>query len=143
MTSKQQDDMARALARAYSAGLDIVGQGRMRNGNRFFVIPSATEPARMHVVTSDGSRLHCDCTGGQFDHICQHRALAHEYLSHEAAKRAAQAEEVKLALAESEAEQALHEAARVLETAIDAPARRGQRNGPKVRDDVKAFSIYR
>jgi hypothetical protein len=148
MTTKQQDDMARALTRAYASGLDITGQGRMRNGNRFFTIPSATDPSRSHLVVVQADRLHCDCPAGQNGTICQHRALAHEYLVMEAAKRAelaSQAEDVRLALAESAAEDALHAAAKVLEATINAPIAkgRGQRNGPRLKTDTKAFSIFK
>src|SRR5258707_8433766 len=142
MTVKQQDEMTRALDRAYAAGLDITGQGRMRNTNRFFTIPSASEPGRTHIVVSDGTRLHCDCTAGQHEQICQHRALAHEYLVHEAAKRGAQAEAGALALKESEAEETLHTASRTLEAAIDTHAR-GKGVGPKLNTDTRAFSVFR
>ncbi len=85
---------------------------------------------------SDGERLHCDCTAGQNDKICMHRALAWEYLTHEAAKRAEQAEEVQLALRESEAEEALHASARTLSAHLDSL-------GPKPHTSVKAFSVFR
>lgn len=136
MTSQQHAEMQRALDRAYAAGLDITGQGRLRNGNRFFVVPSATDPSRSHIVTSDGTRLHCDCTAGAFDKICQHRALAHEYLVHESAKRAADDEQVQLALRESAAEEALHTAARDLETKLNAL-------GPKPHTSTRAFSCFK
>jgi len=136
MTSKRQSELQRALDRAYAAGLDITGQGRMRNGNRFFLVPSATEPGRTHIVTSDTQHLHCDCEAGVHERICTHRALAHEYLVHEAAKRAAQAEEVQLALAESAAEDSLHTAAKTLSAHLDSL-------GPKPHSSTRAFSCFK
>jgi len=120
MTTKQQDQLSRALDRAYAAGLDIIGQGRMRNGNRFFLVPSVSEPGTTHVVVSDDQHLHCDCHAGAHDLICQHRALAHEYLTHEAAKRAAQAAEVQ----------------RALDTTLAAL-------GPKPHTSTRAFSCFK
>jgi hypothetical protein len=147
MTTKQQDEMTRALARAYSAGIDISGQGRQRGGSRFFTIPSASEPGRTHIVVSDGTRLHCDCSAGVHDRICMHRALTHEYLTHEAATKATQAEQVEAALRECALEDEMHSAARTLEATIDAQTaatpKRGQRLGPRLKTDVKAFSIFR
>ncbi len=149
MASKQQaSDLARALARAQASGLTVIGQGHMQATNqRFFLVPSASEPgARTHIVTSDERHLHCDCAGSLYGQsICQHRAITHQFLCDERARKEASNEEVQRALAESEAEQALHEAARVLEATLNAqaPKARGQRLGPRLRNDQRAFSVFK
>jgi hypothetical protein len=63
----------RACERATLAQLDVVGQGHMRDGRRFFLVPSSadeTQPARVHVVTLQRSRHpHCDCDRPVCDHV--------------------------------------------------------------------------
>jgi hypothetical protein len=63
----------RACERATLAQLDVVGQGRMRDRRRFFLVPSSadkTQPARLHVVTLQRSRHpHCDCGRPVCDHV--------------------------------------------------------------------------
>ena len=136
MTSQQQAALDRALARASEAGLHITGQGHLLNGQRFFLIPSATDPARSHIIVSDETRLHCDCTAGQYDHICQHRAIVHLFLRDEHARKAADGAAVAQALAAEAAE------AKSLAQTPTTP-KRGQRMGPKLRTDTRAFSIFR
>src|SRR5258706_15376871 len=136
MTTKQQTELDRALARAQSASLQITGQGHLLNGQRFFIVPSSTEPARSHIIVSDEHHLHCDCPAGQYDHICQHRALVHLFLVAEAAKKAADDTQVRAALAAEAAE------AKSLVQTPTTP-KRGQRMGPKLRTDTRAFSIFR
>ena len=135
MTTKQQTELDRALARAQSASLQITGQGHLLNGQRFFIVPSSSDPARSHVIVSDEKHLHCDCTAGQYEHICQHRALVHLFLVAEAAKKAADDAQVRAALAA--------EAAEAKSLASAKRTTRPARLGPKLRTDTRAFSIFR
>ena len=135
MTTKQQTELDRALARASAADLHITGQGHLLNGQRFFIVPSSSDPARSHVIVSDEKHLHCDCTAGQYEHICQHRALVHLFLVAERDTRVANDAAVAQALAEEAAEaQSLASAKRTTRPA---------RLGPKLRTDTRAFSIFR
>jgi hypothetical protein len=138
MTTKQQSELDRALARASAADLHITGQGHLLNGQRFFLIPSATDSARSHIIVSDETRLHCDCEAGQRDHVCMHRAIVHLFLRDERTRKAANDAAVVQALAASDAEAAERHL-----TPAPKPTTRGQRNGPKLRTDTRAFSIFR
>ncbi len=63
----------RACERATLAQLDVVGQGRMRDGRRCFLVPSSAdeaEPGRLHVVEMHHTRHpHCDCSRPVCDHV--------------------------------------------------------------------------
>jgi hypothetical protein len=137
----QKMSYERALARAHSAGLEITGQGHMRTtGDRFLLIPSATEPGRSHVVVVEGARLHCNCQAGSFGRMCQHRALAHEYLVHES--------EQKRALGAQRAHMEQEERAEARRRSPDGcePSTHGGQNtrhAPKLVDDSKAVSMLR
>ena len=135
MTTKQQAELDRALARANAADLHITGQGHLLNGQRFFLIPSATDPARSHVIVSDESHLHCDCEAGQRDHVCMHRAIVHLFLRDERTRKHADDAAVHVALAE--------EAAEAKSLASAKRTTRPARLGPRLRTDTRAFSMFR
>ncbi len=85
VSEQQQEALERALRRARANGLSIVGEGHWRQGGaRFLVVGSASEEGRFHLVTILAGRLVCDCPSRA---LCQHRALAHEALVEEAARR--------------------------------------------------------
>ncbi len=76
-------DYERALTRAHAVGLKVMGRGEWTNGATFYVVTSASEAGRFHLVTVHAGRLSCDCTAGQHGRMCQHRALAHEAIERE------------------------------------------------------------
>jgi hypothetical protein len=79
----QQDSYQRALARAHAVGLKVMGTGAWANGSSFYVVTSASEAGRFHLVTVYAGRLACDCTAGSHSRMCQHRALVHEQIERE------------------------------------------------------------
>jgi hypothetical protein len=76
-----QDRLEAALARARAHGLPVVGHGTWdqgaKGGVRFFVVGSASEPGRFHMVLQWQGRLACDCPARG---LCMHRALVNEQL---------------------------------------------------------------
>ncbi len=82
------NDYERALSRAHDAGLRVMGKGEWTNGAAFYVVTSASEAGRFHLVTVHAGRLSCDCRAGVRGLMCQHRALAHEAIEREAIKAA-------------------------------------------------------
>jgi hypothetical protein len=85
MTATQVSMIDRALSRAHTSGLHLIGQGyRRADGARVLVVSSSRDPNVGHVVTIQGSRLHCDCIAAQYERYCAHRALVHEVLAAEA-----------------------------------------------------------
>jgi hypothetical protein len=85
MTATQVSMIDRALTRAHTSGLHIIGKGTVRaDGTCVFAVSSASDAVLAHLVTVQGNRLHCDCTAAQYDRYCAHRALVHEVLSQEA-----------------------------------------------------------
>jgi len=99
MTQQQQDQFAKALARAKANGLQVAGRGTWKHsGERFIAITSASEPGRVHLVTvCAGVLLECDCTAAQHGKYCQHRAMAHEELKRERDRSRVLAEAVEVA----------------------------------------------
>lgn len=81
--TQQTGEYERALERAHSAGLKVMGRGAWTNGATFHVVTSASEAGRFHLVTAHAGRLACDCTAGQHGRLCQHRALVREQLETE------------------------------------------------------------
>jgi hypothetical protein len=93
MTTQQTSMIDRALSRAHTSGLHIIGTGyRRADGAQVFAVSSASNAVLAHLVTVQGNRLHCDCTAAQYDRYCAHRALVHEVLSQEAHHEAAAAQ---------------------------------------------------
>jgi hypothetical protein len=85
MTAAQTGMLDRALSRAHSEQLRIIGRGISRQtGDRVLIVSSNSDPVRGHVVTIQGNRLHCDCIASQYGRYCAHRALVHEVLAAEA-----------------------------------------------------------
>jgi hypothetical protein len=64
--------LERAVERATVAGLEPAGYGRMRDGSRFWLVFSTTEPGRLHVVRMRRTQLLCDCTAGGHGRVCVH-----------------------------------------------------------------------
>ena len=80
-TQTVQGQLERAIERAHSRGVYIIGTGRLRaDGARLFVVSSTSDPVRGHLVVVVGHHLQCDCTAAQYGRLCQHRAIVHERL---------------------------------------------------------------
>jgi len=73
-------DYERALSRAHDAGLKVMGKGEWTSGQTFYVVSSASEAGRFHLVTQLANRLQCDCRARA---LCMHRGLTHEHIEGE------------------------------------------------------------
>jgi hypothetical protein len=53
---------------------EVVGRGIDTHGCELYVVPSASEPTRAHLVRVVGpsGRYRCDCTAGQHGRTCRH-----------------------------------------------------------------------
>jgi hypothetical protein len=75
------EDYTKALDRAHSNGLQIVGRGWWKpTGERVIGVTSASQPGTVHVVIVKDLNLQCDCIAAEHGRYCQHRALVHELL---------------------------------------------------------------
>ncbi len=132
MTKTQASDLyERALVRAHAAGLKVLGRGSWKNGTAFYVVTSASELGRFHLVTAHAGRLACDCTAGQHGRMCSHRAIAHAELERE-----------RLAEAERRTRETAATLARV-SASMDESERRETAMLTTGRADNKAFSIWK
>lgn len=86
-TTATQAAYERALERADSAHVDVIGAGRLTNGSRFYIVPALSEPGRVHVVRIVGAHLECDCPAGAHGRLCMHRAVVHRVLAGQSAQR--------------------------------------------------------
>jgi hypothetical protein len=101
-TATRRDELSaveRACERATLAQLDVVGQGRMRDGRRFFLVPIASDETIAHgrlriVEMHHGRRLRCDCG----KRVCDHVGAVLMALVAEASERRRFAELVEAAL---------------------------------------------
>jgi hypothetical protein len=76
-----ESQLERAIVRAHGCGVYIIGMGRRRaDGAHLFVVSSARDPVRGHLVIVAGPHLQCDCAAAQYRRLCQHRAIVHERL---------------------------------------------------------------
>lgn len=86
MTQKTQktqgSEYTRALARADKAGVKIIGSGYLTNGERFWLVSSATSAAP-HIVqcVNSGTDQHCDCPARR---LCTHVAICRRQLEADA-----------------------------------------------------------
>jgi hypothetical protein len=96
-------------------------------------VPSRSQQNVWHLVVVNGLELTCDCTAGKYNRYCCHRAAVRARLILEG--------QVRQDTREREVEQAFHQAAALdmtIDTHVAATAL-----GPKPRDDVKIFSLYK
>jgi hypothetical protein len=129
MTTKQRELYERALANAKRDMLAIVAHGTVKaTGAALYCMPSRSQEGVWHVVTVDGLDLTCSCPAGKHGKYCCHRALVRCRLELEA--------QVRRDNREREVERAFHEAARELNVKLSAL-------GPKPRDNVKPFSVFK
>lgn len=68
-----------------AAQAEITGSGMLSNGMSFYLVASATEAGRSHVVALQGSRMHCDCTGFGYRGTCRHVKAVEAYIAAEQA----------------------------------------------------------
>lgn len=95
MTTQQAQTIDRAYQRAIDHKLSITVSGKLPvTGQRFFGVPSFSEPGKMHWVTIYGGRLVCDCLASNSGTYCIHKALAHQALREEAASKTPASKEV-------------------------------------------------
>lgn len=98
--SAPQSDYQRAIARANSQGIEILGRGRYSKSQEpFFLISSATDPSRPHVVRHSGHIFACDCTAGQYGRMCVHVARVRELLEREATEIQSRIEQTRASVA--------------------------------------------
>ena len=134
MTVKQRRTYERAMAIAKRDGLEVVAHGtRKSDGAAVYAVPSRSQRHTWHLVVVHGLELTCDCAAAQHGRYCAHRAAVRARLEIEA--------EVRRDTQERKVERLLHEAARELETRIDARA--ALNRSPKPRDDQRVFSLYK
>jgi hypothetical protein len=89
MTQTQELQYAKALVRAQSAGIHVVGRGYYKaSGHRFILVSSATSSIA-HTVRIVGNTLVCDCKAAINRQYCQHRAVARQSIEEVAHKAAA------------------------------------------------------
>jgi hypothetical protein len=112
MTEQQATALHKALDRARTNGLEIMGHGTMKlDGARFLAVNSASQPNVWHIVVIRDGHLECDCEASKYNTLCQHRALVHEALKAErdaviASERWTLTEKGKVALEQERAAQA-------------------------------------
>jgi hypothetical protein len=134
MTTKQRDLYERAMAIAQRDGLTVCAHGtRKSDGAAVYAVPSRSKPGQWHLVVVEGLDLVCTCEAGQHGRYCAHRAAVPARLELEA--------QVRRDTHERDVERLLHEAARELETRIDARA--ALNRSPKPRDDQRVVSLYK
>src|SRR5258706_9106836 len=134
MNSRQAAQYQRGLAVAQRDALTVIGHGvRKSDGAAVYAVPSRSQQNTWHLVVVNGLELTCDCAAARHGRYCAHRAAVRARLEIEAA--------VRRDTQEREVERLLHEAARELETRIDARA--ALNRSPKPRDDQRVFSLYK
>jgi hypothetical protein len=134
MNSRQAAQYARGLEIAKRDALEVHGHGVSKSdGAPVYAVPSRSQQNTWYLVVVNGLELTCDCQAGQHNRYCAHRAAVRARLELEAA--------VRRDTHEREVERLLHEAARELETRIDARA--ALNRSPKPRDDQRVFSFYK
>ncbi len=96
MTPQQQTELDKAIARAKSNHVSVIGQGHFRDFtcDRFFLV-SSSSGSRPHIVRQSGNHLICDCAARV---ICSHRAAVHVALVDEAVRKQRQSNAVEAAL---------------------------------------------
>ena len=118
MNRRQAQQYERGLEIAKRDALEVRGHGtRKSDGAPVYCVPSRSQANTWHVVVVSGLDLQCDCAAAKHGKYCCHRAAIRARLEIEA--------QVRRDTQEREVERLLHEAARELETRIDA-ASRGQ-----------------
>ena len=134
MNSRQAQQYTRGLEIAKRDALTVVAHGtRKSDGAAVYAVPSRSHANTWHVVVVEGANLVCDCIAAQHGKYCCHRAATRAQILLEGQLgREAQ---------EREVERLLHEAARELETRIDAQA--ALNRSPRPRDDTRGFSLYK
>jgi hypothetical protein len=135
MNSRQAAQYQRGLEIAKRDMLQVVAHGTVKaTGAALYCVPSRSQAGVWHVVTVDGLDLRCTCEAGKHGRYCAHRAAVRSRLELEAA--------VRRDTQEREVERLLHEAARELETRIDARAARNRSNSWP-RTDTWVFSLFK
>src|SRR5260370_11740281 len=134
MNSRQQQQYARGLEIATRDSLQVVAHGtRKSDGAAVYAVPSRSQANTWHLVVVEGLHLVCDCKRAKYNGYCAHRSAVRARLILEG--------QVRQDTQEREVERLLHEAARELETRIDARA--AHNRSPKPRDDQRVFSLYK
>lgn len=152
--NQQQDLYAKALERAHTVGLRVMGKGtwtREQGGQPFLVVGSASEPSRYHLVTIYPGRMSCDCHAGRYGRMCSHRALAHEEIAVEAKRAAAEADRAQAAITAwnadlDELESDMARKRRRREREREEAARQQRERDmalPAYRSDNRPFSIWK
>lgn len=118
--------LERAVDRATMIGLEPTGAGRLRDGAKFWLVPSQTESGKLYVVTLRGNQLACNCPACV---VCTHIASVVMELVGRAARRAEWAAEVEDTLT------AERDVASFVEAAVSASAPR-HRSRTGLMDDV-------
>jgi len=72
--SRERTPLQRAKERASDAGLVPCGQGRFRDGSRFWLVPSSSQGAdTLYIVRSRGKgHLRCNCRASTYALVCAH-----------------------------------------------------------------------
>lgn len=140
MNQRQASELDKAIAKCGELGIEPSGQGHMKHGSqRFFLVPSQSDPSRSHVVIVDRSRLICDCLGALYGHVCVHRASVHAFLVVEASKAESRAERVT-----QELERESVEIERTDRQEAEAATERSHRRETAVLvSSSRAFSLYK
>ncbi len=101
---------------------------RKSDGAAIYCVPSRSQAGVWHVVVVSGLDLQCDCLAATHGKYCCHRAATRARLILEG--------QVRQDAREREIERAFHAAAAALNVKLS-------HLGPKPRDDVKPFSVFK
>src|SRR5258708_23903760 len=129
MNSRQAQAYARGMAIATRDSLTVVAHGTRKNdGAAIYCVPSRSLANTWHVIVVSGLDLQCDCLAAQHGKYCCHRSAVRARLILEG--------QVRQDARERAIGQAFHAAAREVHVKLN-------HLGPKPRDDVKPFSLFK